>query len=73
SVEAMTQFCLLGSGLATPPLFLIEEALDRGELVEVLPEWRVDPIPVFAVWPANASSNNNVRHLLDHLGSADTI
>ena len=72
NVEAMTQFCILGLGLATPPDFLVEEPLTSGTLVEVLQEWQVAPIPLYAVWHANASDNSNIRRLLNFLNYSDT-
>jgi len=67
SVEAMAQLCIHGLGLATPPDFLVEQGLGTGKLVEVLSEWRVEAIPLFAVWPNNVSDNSNTRCLLNHL------
>ena len=72
NVEAMTQFCILGLGLATPPDFLVDEPLTSGTLVEVLQEWQVAPIPLYAVWHANASDNSNIRRLLNFLNYSDT-
>ena len=73
NVEAMTQFCILGLGLATPPDFLVEEQLISGTLIEVLQEWQVEPIPLYAVWHANASDNSNIRRLLNFLNYSDTV
>lgn len=67
NVEAMTQLCIQGLGLATPPVYLVDDALANGKLVEVLPEWRVDPIPIHAVWHVNVTKGSNVRRLLDYL------
>lgn len=67
NVEAMTQFCLQGLGLATPPDHMVETALQSGELVEVLPAWRVESMPLYALWPANAAPGGNIRRLLDFL------
>lgn len=67
NVEAMTQLCIQGLGLATPPVYLVDDALANGNLVEVLPEWRVDPIPIHAVWHINVTKGSNVRRLLDYL------
>lgn len=67
SVEAMTEFCINGLGVATPPDFLVESALKNKVLVEPLPEWRVEPIPLYAVWPNNVFRSRNARHLLDFL------
>ena len=63
AVEASTQFAILGIGLATPPSFLVEEELRTGTLIDPLPEWQVEPIPIYAVWPQNASMNNNLKLL----------
>jgi len=35
--------------LATPPDYLVREALENGELVEILPGWRVESLLLFAV------------------------
>jgi DNA-binding transcriptional LysR family regulator len=67
SVEAMTQLCLHGLGLATPPDYLVSNAITNGELIEVLPEWQVELIPIYAVWHGNAAHNSNIRRLLDFL------
>lgn len=67
NVEAMTQFCRHGLGLATPPDFLVDGLVRNGELSEILPEWQVDPIPMIAVWPPNSVHEANTRRLLDHL------
>lgn len=70
NVEAMTQFCLQGLGLATPPDYLVKNALNNEELLEILPEWQVEPLLLFAVWPANIIENSNARRLVDYLTSA---
>jgi DNA-binding transcriptional LysR family regulator len=72
SIEAMTQFCFLGLGLATPPSFLVRDALISGELVEVLPHWQVNSVPLYVVWPENVTANSNTWRLLDHLTKVHT-
>ncbi len=67
SVELMTQFCIQGLGVATPPDFLVEDALAAGQLVELLPEWSVQTMPLYALWPANVAANANARRLLAYL------
>ena len=67
NIDFATEFCKSGLGLATPPDFLIQGELARGELVEVLPDWTVEPVPLTAVWPDNVSANSNVRFLLKEL------
>lgn len=69
SAEAMTQLCLQGLGLATPPDYLVDHEVARGALCPILPEWSVEPMPLYAVWPANAAMNNNTRALVEHLSN----
>jgi len=67
SVEALSQLCIKGFGVAPPPAHLIESALARGELIELLPGWQVEPIPLYAVWPANTLASSNVKKLVSYI------
>ena len=67
SVDAMAQFSILGLGVSTPPRFLVEDAIADGRLVQLLPEWRVEGVPIYAVWPGNVSVHSNARRLLSYL------
>ncbi|MCZ4279469.1 LysR family transcriptional regulator [Kiloniella laminariae] len=53
-IHAVCQFTLAGLGLSSPPDYLVDQELSRGTLVEVLPAWRVENLPVYAIWPPNA-------------------
>jgi DNA-binding transcriptional LysR family regulator len=46
NVEAYRTACLAGLGLIQAPLIGLQPYLDRGELVEVLPELCAEPMPV---------------------------
>lgn len=65
SVDAMVQFCSHNMGLATPPSFLVKDQLKQGSLIEVLPKWKVDPIPIYAVWPGNHVKNKNAHKFIE--------
>ncbi|MCW3482093.1 LysR family transcriptional regulator [Neisseriaceae bacterium JH1-16] len=67
SVEALGRLAEAGVGLATPPRFLVAEALRAGRLIEVLPDWRVESLGVYAVWPPNAPRDGLARRLVDFL------
>lgn len=67
SVEAMAELCVNGLGIATPPDYLVERALNNKALVELLPEWQVEPIPLYAVWPNNVFKSHNAKCLLEFL------
>ncbi len=58
SVDAASQLAIAGVGLATPPTFLVEAAIAEGSLIELLPNYRVPSLPVYALWPANPGKAN---------------
>ncbi len=65
SVEAMTELCCLGLGLASPPDFLVKDYLERGILVEPLPNWKLEKVAVSALWHKNSQADQKVRAFLD--------
>jgi len=67
NVEAMTQLCINGAGVATPPNFLIEKEIANNTLIQLLPKWEVEPIPLYAVWPNNVHQNLSTKQLLDFI------
>lgn len=67
SVDAVCQLAIAGLGLATPPSFLADEGINQGYLVEPLPAWHVESIPVYAVWPPNASKESLTFKLIAFL------
>jgi DNA-binding transcriptional LysR family regulator len=64
---AMAQLSIGGLGLSTPPAFLVDKEIAAGRLMEILPEWTVDPIDLFAVRPDTATENPNTRRLVGYL------
>ncbi len=67
NVEAMTQLAKQGIGLATAPDYLAHQALGTGELIHLLPEWKFDPIEVFAVWPIQTNKTSLSYRLIEYL------
>lgn len=67
SVDAMTELAKEGVGLATAPDYLIEEALLSGEVMALLPKWKINPIEVFVVWPIHTRKNSLSYLLIDFL------
>ncbi len=72
NAQALTRMSLAGAGLATIPEYLAQPHIDTKELQYVLPDWTVDPIKVFAVWPSNAPKNGLVKHLVKYLKAKQT-
>lgn len=69
SVEASYRLAVCGLGLAVPPRFLFNP---NDSVQELLPEWRLPPLPAYAVWPANAPDDSPAQALIAHLCSEDT-
>ncbi len=63
--EAYIACGVQGYGLIQPGLFMVLEQLRRGELVEVLPEYRPRPMPISAVYPPNRQPSQKVRLFVD--------
>ena len=58
---------LMGLGIAAMPQFLAREALGRGELMPVLPDYPLSPIWFKAMVPRNKAHHPVVAALVDHL------
>ncbi|NWB90348.1 LysR family transcriptional regulator [Pseudomonas agarici] len=67
SVEASYRFAQLKVGLAAPPNFLSCEGIQRNEVVVVLPEWILDPLKVYAVWPPNITTSSIAYTLINDI------
>jgi len=63
--EAYIACGVQGYGLMQPGLFMVLEQFQRGELVEVLPEFRPRPMPISAVYPPNRQPSQKVRLFVD--------
>ena len=59
-----------GAGVAALPEFLATQDVADGSVAFVLPDWRLDPLKVFAEWPANAPREGLVKRFIDHLDHA---
>lgn len=62
SAEALYEFAARGLGVTAIPEHLACRGFDRGDLVQVLPEWGLQPLGLFAVWP-NQSRRENLTTL----------
>lgn len=56
-----------GLGIAVAPGFMINAALENGALIEVLPEWKIQPVPLYIVYPQRRHLSNKVRVFVDWL------
>ena len=67
SADALAQLARTGVGLAVLPEFIAEPYFKAKVLESVLPDWTIDPISVFAVWPSNAPKDGLIKHLVQYL------
>lgn len=68
SADALRSAALAGLGIAHLPWLLVADDLDAGRLVPVLPEIRIDPLPVHILYPARRHLPARVRLLIDMIG-----
>lgn len=67
SAQAISQLILNGNGLCALPKFLVEDALRSGDIIHVLPELKIEPVGVYAIWPSNAPKGGLTNRFVDHL------
>ncbi|MDS7597906.1 LysR family transcriptional regulator [Agrobacterium tumefaciens] len=58
---------LAGMGVIQLPLFMVKDAVERGDLVRVFPEWRCEAMPIYVVYPQTRHVTNKVRVFVDWL------
>lgn len=63
--DAHLQCGVMGLGLIQVPRVTAQPYLDRGELVEVFPDFRPTPLPISAVYPQNKHLSPLVRAFVD--------
>ncbi|HTH78859.1 MAG TPA: LysR family transcriptional regulator [Ramlibacter sp.] len=56
---------LAGLGIGQVARFAAQSHLERGELVEVLPEWKHPPVPLHVVYPPNRHLSAKTRAFVD--------
>lgn len=67
SVNAVRAALIAGLGLHHLPVSEVADDIAQGRLVQVLPEWQLPILGVFAVWPDSGAKKKLTRRLIDHL------
>ncbi len=67
--DAMALYRLVkaGAGLGTLPVFLAADDLAAGRVVHLLPDWRVSPLGIYAVWPSNTVRDSLTSRFVKYL------
>ncbi|MDI7862087.1 LysR family transcriptional regulator [Rhizobiaceae bacterium n13] len=60
---------LNGLGIVQSPRFMVRQAIEDGRLRQVLPEWELEPMPVYIVYPQTRHLSNKVRVFVDWLAN----
>ncbi|HYD61391.1 MAG TPA: LysR substrate-binding domain-containing protein [Noviherbaspirillum sp.] len=63
---ALRSAALGGVGIATTASFIVHDDLERGDLVPVLPDYRMRPREIYAVYPHNRHLSPKVRAFVDY-------
>jgi len=65
--ELLIRLARLGAGIAGVPIHFAEPYVQRGELEPVLADWRLPPVPAWAVFPGRRLMPARTRVFLDAL------
>lgn len=60
---------IAGHGLILSPSFIVWDAIKSGELLPIMPEFHIEPITAYAVYPETRHLPQRVRRLMDALQS----
>jgi DNA-binding transcriptional LysR family regulator len=71
NAEAYQAACLAGLGIIQAPMPGVRALLERGDLTEVLPQCRAEPLPVTLLYPQRRHLSRRVRAFMDWI--ADTL
>ena len=66
--DAYEAACLAGLGLIQAPALGLKEAIASGALVEVMPQFTGEPMPVSLVWPSRRNLPKRVQAFMAWLG-----
>lgn len=67
SPELLVRLACLGCGIVAAPIIYANDAINRGELVRLLPEWNLPQVDVWAVFPGRRLMPTKTRVFLDFL------
>ncbi|WP_333833325.1 LysR family transcriptional regulator [Rubrimonas sp.] len=68
--DALLRAAIDGLGVVLSPAFICADALREGEVVEILPQARPEPLGVWAVHPAGRFPQPKLRAFIDHLAES---
>lgn len=69
SAEALVACGLAGLGLIQVPAYDVRHHIEAGELIEVLPRWRPEPMPMALLYPHRRHLSRRVQVFADWLAT----
>ncbi len=67
SAEAYIACCLAGLGLIQIPAYDVRQHIAAGDLVEIMPGWRAEPMPMTLLWPHRQNLSRRLQVFADWL------
>ena len=64
---ALKQAALAGLGIMLTPEIFVEEEIQAGKLITLLPEWNVERQALYAIYPYHKEQSIKVRAFIDFL------
>jgi len=61
------QLALDGAGIALLSQSAVRADVEQGRLVRLLPDWELEPVEIYALYPSQLNSSPKVRALLQFL------
>ncbi|HHC0761248.1 TPA: LysR family transcriptional regulator [Klebsiella pneumoniae] len=68
STETYQAACIAGLGIIQVPRTGVREALRAGDLIEILPQYRAEPLPVSLIYPHRRNLSRRVNLFMEWLG-----
>lgn len=69
NAETLVACCLAGLGLVQVPAYDARHHIQRGELVEVMPDWRAEPMPMTLLYPHRKHLSRRLQIFADWLAA----
>ncbi|MDR7121998.1 LysR family transcriptional regulator [Rheinheimera soli] len=64
---ALAQTVKLGLGIALLPEYFVKQELAKGELLEVLPEWKAEDHTLYLIYPYHKEQSQKIRTFIDFM------
>jgi DNA-binding transcriptional LysR family regulator len=69
SGDALLAFALKDTGIVLAPDYLVADQLGAGRLIRLLPEYKTQELPVYAVYPHGQYLSAKTRTFIDFLAA----